>query len=39
MESRLEESVFDDKTNQASKQKKRIAEDALQLVGKGNRFS
>jgi DeoR family fructose operon transcriptional repressor len=33
MESRLEESVFDDKTNQASKQKKRIAEDALQLVG------
>ncbi|OUU22804.1 MAG: hypothetical protein CBC04_10595 [Verrucomicrobia bacterium TMED44] len=33
MESRLEESVFDDKTNQASKQKKRIAEDAYSLVG------
>ena len=33
MESRLEESVFDDKTNQASKQKKKIAEDALKLVG------
>ncbi|MAH26789.1 MAG: DeoR family transcriptional regulator [Opitutae bacterium] len=33
MESRLEESVFDDKTNLASKQKKKIAEDALTLVG------
>ena len=33
MESRLEESVFDDKTSQASKQKKRIAEDAFNLVG------
>ena len=33
MESRLEESVFDDKTNQASKQKKKIAQVALTLVG------
>jgi DeoR/GlpR family transcriptional regulator of sugar metabolism len=33
MESRLEESVFDDKTNLAGKQKKKIAEDALTLVG------
>ena len=33
MESRLEESVFDDKTNQSSRQKKRIADEALKLVG------
>lgn len=32
-ESRLEESVFDDKTTQATKQKKKIAEDAYKLVG------
>jgi DeoR family fructose operon transcriptional repressor len=33
MESRLEESVFDDKTSQSSRQKKRIADEALKLVG------
>jgi len=32
-ESRLDEAVFDDKTNQFSKQKRAIAEEAYQLIG------
>jgi len=35
MEKSLEESVFDDKTNQASKEKDRIAAEAYKLIGKG----
>ncbi len=34
MEKSLEESVFDDKTNQASKEKDRIAAEAYKLIGK-----
>ena len=33
MESRLEEAVFDDKTNQFSKEKRSIAEKAFKLIG------
>ena len=36
MEKSLEESVFDDKTNQASKEKDRIAGEAYKLIGKGD---
>ena len=32
-ENRLDEAVFDDKTNQFSKQKRAIAEEAYQLIG------
>lgn len=36
MENRLEEAVFDDKTNQASKEKSRIAEEACKLISTGD---
>ena len=36
MENRLEEAVFEDKTNQASKEKSRIAEAACKLIGTGD---
>ena len=36
MENRLEEAVFDDKTNQASKEKSRIADEACKLISTGD---
>ena len=35
IEKGLEEAVFDDKTNRASKEKSRIAEEAYKLIGQG----